>query len=126
MEQTTATDHPLASHFIEASKMEWQPTELDGVEMKLLYKDEASGRSTILFKMAPGSKVPLHMHTAVEQTYMLEGSLVDDQGGCGAGDFVWRPAGNTHEAHSPGGAVFLSIFLKPNKFLDDGPAFAKS
>lgn len=126
MEKTTDAGHPLASHFIKASTMPWTPTELAGVEMKLLYKDEAAGRSTILFRMAPGSRVPLHMHTDVEQTYMLEGSLVDDQGSCDAGDFVWRPAGNTHEAFAPDGALFLSIFLKPNKFLENQPTFAKS
>jgi hypothetical protein len=51
-------------------------------------------RSTILFRMAPGGVVPLHEHTALEQTYMLEGSLEDAEGSCGAGDFVWRPGGN--------------------------------
>ncbi len=76
--------------------------------------------------MAPGSRVPLHMHPDVEQTYMLKGSLIDEQGACSAGNFVWRPAGNTHEAHSPDGTVFISIFLKPNKFLDEQRTFAKS
>ena len=126
MEMTTEADHPLASHFIDVNSMPWQSTEFEGIEMKLLYKDEAAGRSTILFRMAPGAVVPLHMHTEVEQTLMLEGSLVDDQGACTAGNFVWRPAGNTHEARAPEGAVFLSVFLKPNKFLDAQPTFAKS
>lgn len=126
MEKTTDAGHPLASHFIDVVGMEWQKTELDGIEMKLLYKDEASGRSTMLFRMAPGAVVPLHMHTDVEQTYILEGSLVDDQGACTAGNFVWRPAGNTHVAHAPDGALFLSVFLKPNKFLDEQPEFACS
>jgi anti-sigma factor ChrR (cupin superfamily) len=126
MEQTTAADHPLASRFIDVNEMDWTPTELPGIDMKLLYKDEEAGRSTILFRMAPGSRVPLHMHTDVEQTYILEGSLVDDQGACTAGNFVWRPGGNTHEAYSPDGALFISVFLKPNKFLDEPPAFANS
>ena len=75
--------------------------------MKILYKDD-EGRSTILFKMAPGAVVPLHEHTALEQTFMLEGSLEDAEGSCGAGDFVWRPGGNIHVAHSPNGATFIS------------------
>lgn len=126
MEKTTDAHHPLASHFIDVNGMPWQPTEFEGIEMKVLYKDPDAGRSTILFRMAPGSVVPLHMHTEVEQTLMLEGSLVDEQGACTAGNFVWRPAGNTHVAHSPDGAVFLSVFLKPNKFLDQQPGFAQS
>ncbi|MGI9422624.1 MAG: cupin domain-containing protein [Hyphomicrobiaceae bacterium] len=53
MELTTASNHPLASHYIDIANMDWQATELPGIEMKLLYKDEASGRSTMLFRMAP-------------------------------------------------------------------------
>src|ERR1700692_3921666 len=77
----------LRSTLVAASSMPWQRTAVDGIEMKILYQDD-EGRSTILFKMAPGSVVPLHEHTALEQTYMLEGSLEDAEGRCGAGDFV--------------------------------------
>ena len=34
----------------------------------------------------------------------------------GPGQFVWRPAGNQHEAAAPNGAVLLGFFLKPNRF----------
>jgi anti-sigma factor ChrR (cupin superfamily) len=97
--------------------MPWQRTEFDGIEMKILYRDD-EGRSTILFRMAPGAVVPLHEHTALEQTFMLEGSLEDAEGSCGAGDFVWRPGGNIHVAHAPFGATFISIFNRPNRFFD--------
>jgi anti-sigma factor ChrR (cupin superfamily) len=107
----------LRSTLVAASAMPWQRTEFDGIEMKILYQD-AEGRSTILFKMAPGAVVPLHEHTALEQTYMLEGSLEDAEGRCGAGDFVWRPGGNIHVAHAPDGAMFLSVFNRPNRFFD--------
>ena len=33
--------------------------------------------------MAPGAVVPLHEHTAFEQTYVLEGRLTDHEGECG-------------------------------------------
>ena len=107
----------LRSTIVAASTMPWQPTQFAGIEMKILYSDE-EGRSTILFKMAPGAVVPLHEHTALEQTYMLEGSLEDAEGRCGAGDFVWRPGGNIHVAHAPNGAMFLSVFNRPNRFFD--------
>src|SRR6516225_8624791 len=50
-----------------------------------------------------GAVVPLHEHTALEQTYVIEGSLEDHEGKCGPGQFVWRPAGNQHEAVAPNG-----------------------
>ena len=107
----------LRSTHVAASTMPWQPTQFPGIEMKILYSDD-EGRSTILFKMAPGAVVPLHEHTALEQTYMLEGSLEDAECKCAAGDFVWRPGGNIHVAHAPEGATFLAVFNRPNKFFD--------
>ena len=107
----------LRSTIVAASAMPWQPTQFEGIEMKILYSDE-EGRSTILFKMAPGAVVPLHEHTALEQTFILEGSLEDAEGRCGAGVFVWRPGGNIHVAHAPEGATFLAIFNRPNRFFD--------
>jgi Resolvase, N terminal domain/ChrR Cupin-like domain len=71
---------------------------------------------TALFKLDPGAVVPLHEHAALEQTYVIEGTLEDHEGGCGPGQFVWRPAGNQHEAVAPNGAVLLGFFLKPNRF----------
>jgi len=116
----------LRSHYIDANGMAWQKTDFAGIEMKVLYSDPTSGMSTILFKMEPGSTVPLHEHTAVEQTYMLEGALVDDEGSCGVGSFVWRPGGNTHVAHAPEGALFISFFTKPNRFFGGEKFFTAS
>lgn len=114
----TAIENPphLRSHFVDVPDQPWQTTRFPGIEMKILYSDTASGMSTILFRMAPGTEVPLHEHTALEQTFMLEGSLVDDEGACGQGSFVWRPGGNRHIARAPEGALFISFFLKPNRF----------
>lgn len=115
----------LQSHYVAAATMPWRPTEFEGIEMKILYADD-DGRSTILFRMAPGAVVPLHEHTALEQTYILEGSLEDAEGSCGAGDFVWRPGGNVHVAHAPNGALLLSIFDRPNRFFDGTRFFTSS
>lgn len=122
MTNTIINPPELRSTFVDANTMPWQATEFPGIEMKILYKDE-HGRSTIMFKMAPGAIVPHHEHTDLEQTFMLEGSLEDDEGKCTANTFVWRPGGNQHIARSPDGAVFLSIFNRPNKFMDGSKFF---
>ena len=111
----------LRSRFVAAAAMPWTATEFPGITMKILYQDE-EGRSAILFRLEPGSVIPAHEHTALEMTYVFEGYLVDDEGTADAGNFVWRPAGNRHIAHAPEGAVFLSIFNRPNIF-DDGTRF---
>jgi anti-sigma factor ChrR (cupin superfamily) len=105
-----------SSHYVEVLNAPWQSSKFPGIQHKVLYDDKASGMSALLFRLAPGAVVPLHEHTGVEMTYVLEGSLQDDEGVCTAGNFVWRPAGNTREAVAPDGALILGIFMRPNHF----------
>lgn len=109
----------LASRFVEVDDIPWKPTPCEGIEMKVLMEDEETGMMTALFKWAPGSKLTFHEHVALEQTFVLEGSLCDDEGELTAGNYVWRPAGSRHDAWAPNGALILSMFLKPNIFLTD-------
>jgi anti-sigma factor ChrR (cupin superfamily) len=111
---------PLASRYVNVESLPWKPTPCAGIEMKVLLEDKESGLLTALFRWQPGSELALHEHVEVEQTFVLEGSLVDDEGEVTAGNYVWRPKGNRHIAKSPNGALVLSVFLKPNIFLQ-GP-----
>ena len=86
--------------------------------MKILLQDEATGLLTALFRWAPGTELPLHEHVDIEQTYVLSGSIVDDEGEVTEGNFVWRPRGNRHIARAPKGALVLAMFLRPNRFLE--------
>ena len=108
---------PLASRFVSIEALPWKPTPTAGVDMKVLLEDPETGLLTALFRWQPGTELDLHEHVEIEQTYVLEGSIVDDEGEVRAGDYVWRPKGNRHIARSPNGALVLSFFLKPNKFL---------
>ncbi len=109
---------PLASRFVDVDDLPWKPTPCDGIEMKVLMENPDTGMMTAMFKWAPGSKLTFHEHVEIEQTFVLEGSLVDDEGEVTAGNYVWRPAGSRHEAWAPDGALILSMFLRPNIFLD--------
>ena len=113
---------PLASRLVDVEALPWQKTRYPGIEVKTLLFDRASGLVTSLTRMAPGTVLPDHEHVKIEQTYVLEGSLVDrggpDEGiECSAGQFIWRPAGSRHSAWSPNGGVFLAFFQVPNKFF---------
>lgn len=109
----------LDSRYVETADLPWKPTPTPGIDMKVLLEDKESGLLTALFRWQPGTQLPLHEHVEIEQTYVLEGSIVDDEGEVRAGDYVWRPKGNRHLARSPNGALVISFFLKPNKFLTD-------
>jgi anti-sigma factor ChrR (cupin superfamily) len=104
------------SVYLDLAKIDWEPTRFPGVEVKTLYRD-ASGRQTTLTRMARGAVLPRHRHVGLEQSYVLEGTLVDDDGACTAGNFVWRHPGSVHSAWTPDGCVVLGIFDAPNEFL---------
>ena len=108
---------PLDSRYVDVDSLPWKPTPCAGIEMKILVEDTQSGLMTALFRWQPGAELTLHEHVEVEQTFVLEGSLVDEEGEVTAGNYVWRPKGNHHTARSPNGALVLSMFLKPNIFL---------
>ena len=108
---------PLASRFVEVARLPWEKTRFAGVEAKTLLVDRDTGVVTSLMKFAPGARLPDHEHMLIEQTYVLEGSLVCGEGECKAGDFVWRPAGSRHEAWAgPQGGLMLAMFQIPHKF----------
>jgi len=108
----------LDSRYVSVADLPWKPTPTAGIDMKILLEDSETGLLTALFRWQPGTQLPLHQHVEIEQTYVLSGSIVDDEGEVREGDFVWRPKGNRHIARSPNGALVLSFFLKPNKFLE--------
>jgi len=110
---------PLASRVVSVSALPWETGAYPGIETKTLVVDRSSGVLTMLIKMAPGAKLPDHEHVLIEQTFVLEGSLVCGEGVCQAGDFVWRPAGSRHEAWAgPEGGLMIGIFQIPNRFFD--------
>lgn len=111
---------PLASRYVDVESLPWQPTGYQGIDMKVLLKEEETGLLTALFRWQPGSVLPKHEHVQIEQTWVLEGSIVDVEGEATVGNFSWRPRGNQHEAYSPNGALVLCFFLTPNVFLE-GP-----
>jgi anti-sigma factor ChrR (cupin superfamily) len=110
---------PLASRFVDVDHLPWEKTRYPGVETKTLLVERKSGLLTLLMKMEPGARLPDHEHVEIEQTYVLEGSLVCGEGECKAGEFVWRPAGSRHEAWAgPQGGLMLAMFQVPNRFHD--------
>jgi len=113
------------SVYLDVPNLPWEDSKFPGIRCKTLYSD-GSGMATLLMRLDPDAVIPLHEHTAIEQTYVLEGHFVDEEGECLAGQFVWRPAGNTHVAWAgKAGATILGVFLKPNIFADGTPFVAQ-
>ena len=116
---------PMASRVVQANDMDWEPIAYPGCSVKTLMVDRQTGLLTVLLKMEPGASLPDHEHMLTEQTYMIEGRLVDKEGPEAGlevkpGEFVYRPAGSRHAAWTPEGGLMLAIFQVPNKFYDAG------
>ena len=107
----------LSSRYVNCDELPWTPTPYPGVSVKVLVHDTDTGLQTVLTRMDPGAVLPDHEHVALEQSWVIEGSLVDHEGEVKAGGFVWRPPGSRHAAHAPNGALVLGIFHKPNRFF---------
>jgi anti-sigma factor ChrR (cupin superfamily) len=111
------------SHVVRPADMQWQQTRFPGCEVKTLLFDRESGLVTALMRFAPGAVLPDHEHVKIEQTYVLEGKLVDKEGLVAglevkAGEFVWRECGSRHVAWTPEGGLMLAMFQIPNKFYE--------
>ena len=106
----------LASRFIDTDAVPWIEMGA-GNKMKVIYHDPATDMLTILAKLEPGAGIPPHVHEDLEQTFVLEGSLVDHEGECTAGNFVIRAKGSRHAPTAPKGCTMLVFFLKPTAAL---------
>ena len=107
----------LSSRYVDIDRLPWKPTPFPGIEIKVLMEDSESGLQTTLTRMAPGAVLPMHEHTELEQSWVLAGRLVDQEGEATAGSYVWRPKGSRHTARAPEGCLVLGFFLRPNRFL---------
>ncbi len=107
---------PNASTYINPADMDWQPSQFEGIQIKVLYEDKPKGEMTCLLKWAPGARLPFHKHPEIEQSFVLEGSFSDHDGIARAGEYVWRTANSQHETYSEEGCVILAIYRKPNLF----------
>jgi quercetin dioxygenase-like cupin family protein len=64
----------MFQYIAQADDKPWQPGPYNGVELKLLHKDEVTGAVTVLRKFAAGAIIPAHSHPlANEWAYVLSG-----------------------------------------------------
>jgi quercetin dioxygenase-like cupin family protein len=91
---------------VRAHETGWMPGPAPGVEIRLLHK-----KKTMLVRLAPGARVPVHHHDLSEQCLVIEGTVTDGETTVSAGDYVFMPAGTTHsELSSETGCTFLIAY----------------
>lgn len=115
--EPTQTDAgPFVS--ILASEGRWQELR-EGVLLKKLHVDAATGIATSLVRMLPGTALPVHQHLGVEQFFVLEGDCSVAGQQLTSGDYHRAEAGSIHETtFTVEGTLFLLIAPERYEVLD--------
>jgi anti-sigma factor ChrR (cupin superfamily) len=84
-----AADEPSPpSVFLDVPDMPREDAEFPGVRVTMLHDDPAGGICAMPMRLEPGAEVPLHEHAAIEQTWVLEGRFLGEEGERGRGQFA--------------------------------------
>src|ERR1700740_3113842 len=65
-EASAATQKPAAqptiggSVYVKPQDIAWEPTQFEGISIKVLYEDKPKGEMTCLRKWEPGATLPMH------------------------------------------------------------------
>lgn len=105
----------------DAREMKWVPWAMRDTHFKLMHADPKSGRFTLLIKIDPGVKAPVHRHVGAVEGYILEGGFhyhdephVRFTAGC----YLLENDGAVHQPVSPDGALMFAVFHGPVEGLD--------
>ena len=99
---------PLAD--VRRNESTWLPYGAPGIDVKPLFKDDLTGRTTVLLRMAAGARLPAHRHHDVEQCLILQGDVCFGDLAYEEGDFVVMGKDTNHpEIHSVHGSVLLLV-----------------
>lgn len=74
----------------------WIKTPYEGIDVKVLFVDRATGNITTLMRMAPGAIYPPHHHVGVEHCYVIEGEVKSDDHTLRPGDYEASLVGSFH------------------------------
>jgi len=78
----------------------WQPGPYEGVELKILHKNPATGGVVVLRKFKVGMTVPAHTHPlANEWAYVLSGEWEESGVSYKPGTVFFAPKGEQHGPH---------------------------
>jgi anti-sigma factor ChrR (cupin superfamily) len=81
-----------------------------GIQSKLLARDAARDRVSMLVRLAPGASYPAHTHAGVEELHLLDGELSIDERKLLPGDYNYGPPGaSDHRVWSETGCTCVLV-----------------
>ncbi len=98
------------SHFLDATALQWQPSDTPGFNIVTLFENPSTGASTVLMKVEPGASAGSHSHALFEEIYVLDGEFSDEERTYMRGQYCVRSPGTLHTATSKNGCVVMLIY----------------
>jgi quercetin dioxygenase-like cupin family protein len=101
----------MYQRIVDASTIEEQPLDIDGVSIKVLHKSETGGMAVIT-RMRAGATIPAHWHGKADETvYVLAGDFIEGGVAYGPGSYFVGAARTVHGPHSTkSGCTLLTHF----------------
>ena len=102
--------HPIANYVPEANcKQSWRRSGIGILETNINFGD-ANGKAKV-YRISPGTAVPIHTHTGAEITLVLAGGFTDETGSYGPGDIAIQEAGGEHQpvADNDGECIVFAV-----------------
>ena len=109
-EHTEWLAHPIVNYVPEANcKQSWRRAGLGILETDINFGD-ASAKAKV-YRISPGTAVPIHTHTGAEITLVLAGGFTDETGSYGPGDIAIQEAGGEHQpvADNDGECIVFAV-----------------
>ncbi|QDU65115.1 cupin domain-containing protein [Engelhardtia mirabilis] len=93
---------------VAANETPWQPTDVPGIDVRVLSIDREARTVATLMRLAPGATYPSHRHRGREHSYVVEGDLRFGGRVLTAGDHMVAVEGSVHtELSSRDGCIAL-------------------
>jgi anti-sigma factor ChrR (cupin superfamily) len=86
---------------------------MPGLERKALAGGPHGRTQSMLLRVAPGGRLPAHVHSAAEHLYVVAGSADQDGHRLRSGDYVYSPVGSRHgDAVTATGCLVLVVLVE--------------
>ncbi len=103
---------------VRGGKAGYEPTGIEGIEIKPLHVDSARRRLTMLIRMAPNTSYPPHRHASTEECFVVSGEIRVGGRVLYAGDYQVAAEGLIHGVQSTDtGCVLLIISSQDDELL---------
>ncbi len=98
----------------------FEPTGIDGIDVRRLAVDRAKEQVTMLVRMAPGTSYPAHRHGGAEECFVVQGDLHVGDRHMRSGDFQRAEPGTIHPIQTTdGGCTLLIVSSTTDELLDE-------